>query len=1005
MGVLIRRGLWCLVLQATLISGSAFAQTTQTGSTLTGVVKDASGGVLPGVTVEASSLALIEKTRSAVTDSTGQYRITGLPPGSYTLTFSLSGFNSYKHADVQLSSFFTAAVDASLTVGNVSETVTVTGESPIVDVQGSRVTKTFDSETVAVLPNARQYYSFTALVPGLNIQGTDVGGALGPTFSVFQAHGGNRNEGRMQVDGAEVAFLGVSYYVADTGAAQEVTTTVSGGMGEAATGGPTLNIISRSGGNTFNGQLFANFANNSFASSNVTQALLNAGLGVPNALQKVWDASAFYGGPIRRDHIWFFVNARDQGSRNLLGGLWANANAGDPTKWTYQPDFNHQAETDGTWKNAGVRLTWQATPRNKFTVWWDEQDACRLCLPYAGTVTATASTSPDAQNQAGAHPERAARLSWSAPISNKLLLEANIREHAEQYGGPENGNTRALVRVVEQAGLIPNLNYRSQNWTHPYVRTIAPTGTVSYVTGAHSMKTGFVFTEYLNRASNNVNDNLLAYRFLNGAPNQLTMTLAAPIETYSKIRTQAAYAQDQSTFNRITLQGGVRYEHVAGYFPAEQIGPSKFLPTPIVFPEQDSPIHLHELYIRGGATLDVFGNRKSALKFSFGRYPYDVIGTTGVDVAGNPASNVATSTTRSWTDANGNFTADCDLLNPAAQDLRASLADVCGAWANQNFGKSVIVTNYDPSVTTGWGQRPYSWDFTATFQDQLASRVSVEVTYARRIYGNFIVTDNIATQPSDFSPYSITAPVDSRLPGGGGYVVSGLYDVNPNRFGQVNNLVRNASHYGNQTQHYNGFDFSINIRPRGGLTLQAGGGTGRTATDNCDVVSSNPQLLGAGVPLQYCHLQTPFLTNVNGLVGYRIPRLDVDLGATFQSKAFEGANAPTIASQSLAANWVVPNALVAPSLGRSLAGNAPNVTVNLVAPGTMYGDRINQLDIRVGRRWRLGGQRQVSVGVDLYNILNSNAVNLFNQTYGTSWLAPQSILTARFAKVSAQLTF
>jgi len=248
--------------------------------------------------------------------------------------------------------------------------------------------------------------------------------------------------------------------------------------------------------------------------------------------------------------------------------------------------------------------------------------------------------------------------------------------------------------------------------------------------------------------------------------------------------------------------------------------------------------------------------------------------------------------------------------------------------------------------------------------------------------------------------------VDARLPGGGGYSITGLYDVNPAFFGQVNNLVRNGSYYGgNQIQHFNGFDLSINIRPRGGLTLQGGLGTGKTVTDNCDIVSTNPQLLGAGFPLQYCHLETPFNTNYNGLVGYRVPRVAIELGATFQSKKFEGANAPTLSSQSLAANWVVANALVAPSLGRNLAGNAPNVTVNVVQPGTFYGDRINQLDFRVGRRWKLGTKETVNVGVDIYNILNSNAVNLYNQVFGASWLAPQSILTARFAKVSAQLNF
>jgi hypothetical protein len=395
----------------------------------------------------------------------------------------------------------------------------------------------------------------------------------------------------------------------------------------------------------------------------------------------------------------------------------------------------------------------------------------------------------------------------------------------------------------------------------------------------------------------------------------------------------------------------------------------------------------------------VFGNRRTALKVIVGRYPPDVAGTTGVDVGANPANNVATSTSRSWTDSNANFSPDCDLLNPAAQDLRTSAGDVCGAWTNQNFGKNVIATSYDPSVTSGWGRRPYSWDFTTTVQHELATRISVEVSYVRRIYGNFIVTDNRALSPADYDPFSITAPVDARLGGNSGALITGLYDVKPSKFGLVDNLVTSASKYGKQIDHYNGVDLSVNVRPRGGLTVQGGMSTGRSVTDECDVV---PKLDSPSS--RFCHLQTPFLNSFSGLIGYVIPRIDVQVGGTFQSKPFEGANNPSIASQSLAANYVVAAGLIAPSLGRSLAGNTANVTINLVQPGTRYGDRINQVDLRAAKRLRFG-TRQLMLGVDFYNVFNASAITAYNQTYGTSWLTPQAILTARFAKVSAQFNF
>ena len=965
-------------------------------STITGVVADASNAVLPGVVVEASSPVLIEKARTVVTDGTGQYRIVDLPAGTYTVTFTLAGFASVKREGIRLTGSFTASVNAQLSLGALEETVTVTGESPIVDVQGSKVQQTIGDETIAVIPNARQYFSFTALVPGINIQGADVGGSSGPTFSVFQSHGGRRNEGRLQVDGTEVAFLGVSFYVADTGAAQEIALTVSGGMGEAVTGGPIMNVVSRSGGNTFRGSLFANFANDSMQSDNMTPALRDAGLRVPNPLQKLWDSSVWFGGPLRRDRIWFFANARHQGNRKLVAGMWRNQNAGDASKWTYEPDLSHQASEDGTWRNAGLRLTWQATPRNKIVAWWDEQDVCRLCLEGAGTTT----TSPEATSTSGAYPESVARFSWTSTVTNRLLLEANMRRHYEQPGGEETAaNDRSLIRVTEQAGVIPGLTYRSQNWTRGNILTLAPTFSVAYVTGAHSMKAGYVFTRYRRLfGANYTNDQQLAYRFRDGVPNQLTMT-AIPASTWNTTTTHGTYVEDRSTFGRLTVQGGLRFEHIGGSFAESRLGPSQFMPEEIFFPAQDSPVKLTDVFPRAGVSYDLFGTGRTALKLTFGRYPPDVAGTGTIDNVGNPGAAVATTTNRAWTDANRNYVADCDLLNPAAQDLRGVGGDMCGPWATLNFGKNVATTSYDPAILDGWNLRPYSWDLTAMVQHQVFTRMSVELAYARRIYGNFIVTDNRAVTPSDYDPYSLTAPVDPRLPGGGGFQVDGLYDIKPEKFGQVDNFVTSASNFGKQTEQYNGVDFSVNLRPTGGLTIQGGVSVGRSSTDACDVT---PKMDDPSP--RFCHVQTPYHTNLMGLVAYTIPRIDLQVGGTFLTKPYQGVNVPSIASQSLAANWVVPNALVAPSLGRNLAGGTANVTVNLVEPGAMYGDRVNQVDVRVGKRFTFGS-KAVILGLDGFNLLNSSAVLAYNQTYGLTWLTPQSILVARFAKVSAQFDF
>ena len=265
----------------------------------------------------------------------------------------------------------------------------------------------------------------------------------------------------------------------------------------------------------------------------------------------------------------------------------------------------------------------------------------------------------------------------------------------------------------------------------------------------------------------------------------------------------------------------------------------------------------------------------------------------------------------------------------------------------------------------------------------------MEVGYYHRSWSNFQVTDNLAVGPSDFDPYSLVAPVDPRLPDGGGYLVTDLYDVTPSKFGLVDNYITAAANFGDQQQQWKGVDVSVQARLSGGLTFQGGTSTGRTSTDQCDVtpkVDSPSQ--------RFCRVVTPYLTQFKGLGSYTIPKIEVQLSGTFQSKP----------GGQLAANYNVPNAVVAPSLGRPLSGGAANVLVNLVEPGTMYGDRINQFDFRAAKVLRFGRTRTL-VSLDLYNAFNSSAVQTYNQTYGAAWLTPTLVLPARFMKVSAQLDF
>ena len=984
-------------------------------STFTGVVTDASGAVLPGVTVEAASTALIEKARVAVTDGSGQYRIVDLRPGTYTLTFTLTGFNTVRRADVDLPAEFVSRIDAEMRIGSLEETITVTGESPIVDVQSARRQRTLDSELINALPTARGYAGVMVLLPSMVVSGggnTNV--LLSTGMTVFGGRGGRGNEGVTQTDGigtgAAINGGGVSGYGRlDT--TQEVVMTTSGGLGDVEVGGPIVNMIPRTGGNTFQHYFQASGMTGAMQGSNYSQALRDAGLRTPAETNYLWDSSMSSGGPIRRDRLWFFGSLRYQGSGNTIPGMFHNKNAGDPTKWLYEPDFSRPARnSDSGSVTPTLRLTMQLTTRDKLGLFWDAGAFRLRNTPTQGSPTAapeTGTVSP------GNGSSRLQQIKYTSTATNRLLLEAGLGTYQQNWNGRERpGNNRDLIRVVEQCaggcpdnGNIAGLTYRAQNWNTDWMSPNRWYGSATYVTGAHSMKAGYQGVLHINKSSPSTNNHNLQYRFNNGVPNQLTQNLF-PYTTDERTRYDAFYVQDQWTSGRLTLQGALRYDHAWSYYPPQQIGATRFLPVPLVFPETKGVLGYHDINPRMGIAYDLFGNGKTALKFNAGRYLEAAVNGNGNYSELRPVSRIATSVTRTWTDADRDYEPDCDLMNGTAQDLRASGGDFCGAWSNANFGKEVYSLSYDQEILKGWYNRPSDWQIGATIQQEVLPRVSLEVGYTRRWLQNFTVTDNLAVSPSDFTRFSVTAPLDERLPGGGGFVVEGLYNVNPDKFGQTDNYRTYAPAYGNVSQVYNGLDVNINARLGNGLQLQAGTSTGQSVVDYCEIRDLLPEQVSGGASSQggiaynpvnpFCHVAPGVTTRATAAGSYTIPKIDVQVAGTFTSS-------PGIPLQ---AEWAVPSSVAAESLGRPLSGSLTNITVNLLEPGEMRSDRVNLLDFRIGKILRLGPGR-ANIAVDIYNILNLDTVLSQNFSFvpGGQWLVPTEVLTARTAKLTVQYDF
>jgi hypothetical protein len=994
---------------------------------IAGSVRDTSGAVLPGVTVEASSPALIEKVRTALSDGSGQYRIEDLRPGVYKVTFTLPGFSTFEREGVELTGSFTATINAEMRVGALEETVTVTGESPIVDVQSARRQQVLSNDVLKAIPTVRSYNALVVVVPGVVTNTNDV--ATGTATTQFPIHGGRNNEGRMTIDGLNIGNPPGGNqppgFSVDVGNSEEISFTTSGGLGESETAGLVMNVVPKTGGNTIHGSAFYSGSGKNLQADN-TEGI--AGIAAPTPLTKIYDLNGAVGGPILRDKLWYFATARTQGSTRVNANMFYNLNAGDASKWLYVggPGVSEPGFSDRTWENISGRITWQVTPRNKFGAYWDEQWVCRNCEGATIGITTPPVASPEAIGPGQTLPLRVPQVTWNSPVTNRLLFDAGFGGTYYGWGNfeREDNPTRDLIRVTEQCaagcannGGRPDLVYRSQDWGDNRTGSYTWKASMSYVTGRHSFKVGYQGTLMTDDRTWYSNNNDLWYRFNNGIPNQLTQTIS-PWTNDARAGWDALYGQEQFTMGRLTLQGALRFDVARSWFPEQNIGPDRFLPVAYHFPEEKGVNSHKDITPRMGAAIDVFGNGRTAVKMNLGKY-LEGVGVSGNYANSNPTLRVPRTTgpfgvvgaSRTWIDADGDLVPDCNFSNPEAHGNSAAVnggggPDFCGRLSNVAFGQPVLTGNYDSDLLSGWGVRSSDWSFGVSVQQQLMARMSLEVGYYRRWFDGFSLNDNLALQPEDLTPYSIVAPLDPRLPNGGGYPISGLYNVVPSKSGQVNDLATLASKYGEWYQYFNGFDITLNLRTQGGLTLQGGTSTGQNVADNCDIRNNLPELsagIGAGLvgsnvsmTSPYCHVAYGWLTQLRGLGSYVIPKIDAQVSAVFQSKP----------GQLLAANYAMPASDVARFLGRPPSGNVSNVTLNLIEPGSLYGDRVNQLDFRIAKNLRFGSTRSM-VSVDLYNVMNASAILTYNQNFvpNGTWLQANSVLTGRLARISVDFSF
>jgi hypothetical protein len=1050
--------------------------------TLTGVVKDGSGGVLPGVTVEASSPALIEKTKSAVTDGTGQYRIIDLRPGSYSLTFTLPGFNTVKRENIELSGSQTLTISIDMKVGGLEETITVTGETPVVDVQNARRETIIKSEVIEQLPVTRAAGAILNITPGINVAEGSAG-ALSPTMTAFNARSSNINsgsvagEGRYAINGFPVTAArsgGFASIVYDTVNVDEVNIQVGGGLGESDIGGPIMNIVPRSGGNTFSGNAFLNTAGEWSSADNLTQEIkdLNPNLQTASGVNQAYDWSASVGGPIKKDRLWFYGSYRDLSTMIPRPGLVSNANAGDASRWDWMPGNEevrnvkdrtmYIGRITGQFGTNRIRVNSEYQKRCEGTPLKTETSGCHnrgddwIGL---GVLTATSGQSPEATSTAGDGyfdvPFYLNQFSWTMPATNKLLFEAGYTPFRYQpiFGHPSPDGDLSLISVTERSNALrckdaqgnfvanigctaanmdtlrwaPITNYRYRGvpqWGPAKGNTDDVQATVAYVTGAHSAKMGYQMRRLDLLDKDQASPTQLEYRFNQGVPDAVGYYMP-DFGRRTITKSNSFFVQDSWTLGRLTVQGALRYDRASSFAPVDLNGTTNtsFLnPAPVTIEKTQGVNAYNDITPRAGVAYDLFGNGKTALKFNFGKYlayaandqPYTSTNPGATIVRSVQGNNI-----RGWTDSNKNYIVDCDLLNPAAQDRTASGGDICNA-ANStasNFGKASAATIVDPDVLTGWGVRPGDTQYTGTIQQQIIPRVSADLSYTHRTFHGYFITDNLNRHEggvvsgsvlSSYETYTLNAPLDDRLPGGGGYPIT-VYVATPaaNAIPAKNYLRREETFGDVRDSHWDGVEYNINARLRGGLTASFGGSTGRGIVDTCATVQ---KYAGSGGPdPRDCRNEEDWQATLRGLASYTIPKVDVLISATVRSTPPVQVNA----------TWRVNTAqFITP-----LLGHAPSTSVGTTTDITLtdndhklyVGGRRTTVDMRFAKVFRFGSRR-ADIGVDLNNALNTNYPTTYNSQFTqgqdqlnvvrpSGFLTPTAIYNPRFVRLNFTLNF
>jgi hypothetical protein len=936
-----------MVLIAWMLGGAAVLAQEQTG-VLQGRVSDASGGVLPGVTVTVSSEAVLGGTRTTVTGDTGTYRIPNLPVGTYEMRIELAGFEVQVVQGIRVQAGTTYTVDGRLGVGNVAESVTVTGESPVIDSGSTAVGFTFTTEIMNTVPNARDAWAMVSQAPGVTTSAVNVGGTQTGNQLTFRGHGVDPRQNTYILAGANVtdnSNNGASQFYFDVDSFDEMQVQTSSHNAEVQTPGMVINVVPKSGSNQFRGAGSVYFGNESLQSNNVDDDLRARGVDRASNLNEYLDAGFDIGGPIVRDKLWFWGAYRWQEVENFITG-------------TSNPDGTFPIDRTVLWYPS-VKISWRPAVAHNVSGYFNLAEKAR----YNRGLSALRPLETT-QDQSGAPTPRifAFRDDWTVRgnflVSAKVnVIDAGFRLDARPGVDTENTPARMDQATGVWGGGPPNLfgvtqETRAGGVTASYFRD-------NLLGGSHDFRLGFDMTRYRtfgNRGGGAMTIYPADHRliFFNGAPLEVLLFQSGAQSVTNPSR--SAYAQDSFKLRRLTLNLGLRWDWQTNRLNEAQAPTSRYFNEPVTQQATGNLVTWNTFAPRAGIIYDLFGTSKTLLKASYARYFWQIWTDKG-----NQTSAAGDRTFRyTWNDLNAD--------RQFTQNEAGSLLSV-----DDPATRRVTV---DPDL-----KATKTDELTVGLAHELLANVSVTASLMQRKDSDLDWRINREISPADYTPVNGTDPgPDGRLGTADDGGALTFYELASAKRALSPNFITSRPGF---TQEYRGFEVSLNRRFVNGWQMVASFTAGKQKENYGAGSFQNPQDIDLIDDTRIAS-SVPHVTKLMG--SYQLPR-GLTVSGFYQHVA--GTHFTRTVNSSTA-------------IGRTLAQG--NVTALSGRRNEDSYDPLNLLDLRLGYELPFA-RPDISLAFDVFNVLNINTVTSVQVLSGTAYNRVLQLVPPRILRFGGKIRF